>query len=261
MTLIVLCGTFLILLSYGFFWTVDKEVSKDGPGYELVSHRGLSCELPENTIEAFLGAIKKGFKWIELDVICTKDGVLVCAHNFDMERETDSYGYINEMTLKQVKGAYTGVSRGFSGGYRIPALKEVLAVLPKDVGLNIEIKTSSLFDFKAARALKKVIKHSKERKIIVSSFNPFALFYYKTKIGAAPVGFLLESKQFLWVVNWLHPTYLHVRADMLNSSIIDFCKRKEMTLLAWTVNNREAIKYCFNNNVKGVITDWREATI
>ena len=102
MTLIVLCGIFLILLSYGFFWTVDKEVSKDGPGYELVSHRGLSCELPENTIEAFLGAIKKGFKWIELDVICTKDGVLVCAHNFDMERETDSYGYINEMTLKQV---------------------------------------------------------------------------------------------------------------------------------------------------------------
>ena len=55
MTLIVLCGIFLILLSYGFFWTVDKRGFQGWPGIRIGIAWGLSCELPENTIEAFWG--------------------------------------------------------------------------------------------------------------------------------------------------------------------------------------------------------------
>ena len=61
----------------------------------MISHRGVTTNAPENTIESYLDAVNKGFRWIELDVLTTKDRALVCSHNFDLECETDSHGYIH----------------------------------------------------------------------------------------------------------------------------------------------------------------------
>ncbi len=124
----------------------------------MVSHRGVTINAPENTIESYVDAVKKGFRWIELDVMCTKDRALVCSHNYDLERETDSFGYIHQTLLKHIKNAYTGVLKGYSGGFRIPTLEDVLVSVPSNVGLNIEIKYSGLFDFTGARALCKMKK-------------------------------------------------------------------------------------------------------
>ena len=260
MLVVFLSGAFLYLLSYRYFWKVDSKEKEQGPGFEMVSHRGVTVSAPENTIEAFLEAVNKGFRWIELDVLTTRDRALVCSHNFDLERETDSYGYIHQKTLEDVKNAFTGVRRGYSGGFRIPTLNEVVGSVPTYVGLNIEIKYSSLFDFTAARAVCRLKKTLVNRRIIISSFNPIVLLYVKLFYGHAQTGFLLESKKYLWVVNWIHPTFLHPRGDIIDSEILTLCKERNMGILAWTLNNRCAIKWCFNNSVIGVITD-RERSV
>ena len=260
MFVIFLSGVLFYLLSHRYFWKVDAIAKEQGPGFEMVSHRGVSVNAPENTIEAFLDAVEKGFRWIELDVVATKDRALVCSHNFDLERETDCYGYIHHKTLKDVKNAFTGVTLGYTGGFRIPSLVEVLRSVPIDVGLNIEIKYSSLFDFSGARALCRLKKSFENRTIIVSSFNPIILLYIKLFFGCAHIGFLIESKKYLWVTNWIHPTFLHPRGDIIDSEILILCKERNMGILAWTINNRCAIKWCFNNNVIGVITD-RERSV
>ena len=260
MVVLIYAIAFLIF-AYRFFWSADLSKVKSGPGFELISHRGLSFEWPENTLESFLCAVSKGFKWVEMDVICTNDGTLVCAHNYDLERETDIYGYIHRVNISKVKTAFTGVNKGYTVGCRIPTLVEALERLPQNIGINIEIKTCSVFDFKGARALKKTLKNYESRNVIVSSFNPLALLFFKAQMGAAPIGLLLETTKYLWTVNWLQPSFLHVRADMINESLLKFTKQKGMGLIAWTVNNREAIKYCFNKEIRGVITDWKEATI
>ena len=260
MLFVFFTGFLLYLLSYRCFWRVDSIAREQGPGFEMVSHRGVTVNAPENTIEAFLDAVNKGFRWIELDVLTTKDRALVCSHNFDLERETDSFGYIHHKKLKDVKNAFTGVKRGHSGGYRIPSLVEVVESIPINIGLNIEIKYSSLFDFTGARALCRLKKSFANRMIIVSSFNPFVLLYVKLFYGHAQIGFLLESKKYLWVANWVHPTFLHARGDIIDSEILTFCRERNMGVLAWTINNRYAIKWCFNNNVIGVITD-RERSV
>ena len=255
MLVVFLCGAFLYLISHRYFWKVDPIAKEQGPGFEMVSHRGVTVEAPENTIEAFVAAVNRGFRWIELDVLTTKDRALVCSHNFDLERETDSHGYIHHKKLTDVKNAFTGVTKGYSGGYRIPSLVEVVKSIPINVGLNIEIKYSSLFDFTSARALCRLKKSFINRTIIVSSFNPIILLYIKLFFGHAHTGFLIESKKFLWVTNWIHPTFLHPRGDIIDSEILILCKERNMGILAWTINNRCAIKWCFNNNVIGVITD------
>ena len=35
---------------------------------------------------SFLDAQAHGFQWIEIDVITTKSGEIICSHNFDLEK-------------------------------------------------------------------------------------------------------------------------------------------------------------------------------
>jgi glycerophosphoryl diester phosphodiesterase len=56
----------------------------------MISHRGATKHFPENTLEAFTAAEELGFEGVELDVIASKDGVLYCSHNYQLEQETSS---------------------------------------------------------------------------------------------------------------------------------------------------------------------------
>jgi len=259
--MVLVCGLVLYVFAHRWFWVVEDSYKNDGPGNELISHRGVTINAPENTIQSYLDAVEKGFRWIELDVLSTKDGALICSHNFDLERETDLVGYIHQTNLKAIKSAHTGVKKGYSGSFRIPRLVDVLSGVPDSIGLNIEIKYSSLFDFSGARALCRLRERLNKRNVVISSFNPVILFYVKLFYGRAPIGFLVESTKYLWIVNWLHPTYLHPRADMIDSELLRFCGKRNLGVLAWTVNNRSAIKWCFNNKVVGVITDRERSTL
>lgn len=55
----------------------------------IIAHRGASWHLPEHTLEAY--ALAHGMKagMIEPDVVVTRDGVLLCAHDLTMEQTTD----------------------------------------------------------------------------------------------------------------------------------------------------------------------------
>lgn len=50
------------------------------------AHRGVTTEFPENTLPAFLAAIKQGYDYIELDPAFTKDGVCVAFHDSTLNR-------------------------------------------------------------------------------------------------------------------------------------------------------------------------------
>ena len=52
----------------------------------LVAHRGASHDAPENTLPAFELAWKQGADAIEGDFHLTKDGKIVCLHDYDTKR-------------------------------------------------------------------------------------------------------------------------------------------------------------------------------
>ena len=226
-----------------------------------IAHRGSRFRSPENTLASFHRAISEGADYLELDVRLTGDGHVVVAHDARLNRTSNGSGRIRRQELKQLKSLDFG--NWFHQDFKnetMPTLEEVLETFPS-TGLNIEIKAKSLFDLSTARALIKLLKNTKKRPLIISSFNPIILLYFKVMYQGAPTGYLLESKKFLWVTNWLHPSFLHPRADMVDDSLINYCRQKGMGILAWTVNNRDAIKFCFNKNINGVITDWKESNI
>jgi len=100
---------------------------------------------PENTRLAYEAAVLAGLGGIELDVVQTKDGEIICSHNFDLERETNGFGYIYNKIWSDLKNLNIATYR-VGEMERIPTLMDVLEQLPIDYIINIEIKTHKILD-------------------------------------------------------------------------------------------------------------------
>jgi glycerophosphoryl diester phosphodiesterase len=55
----------------------------------VVAHRGASGHRPEHTLDAYRTAVRMGADDIEIDLVITRDGVLVARHDAELERTTD----------------------------------------------------------------------------------------------------------------------------------------------------------------------------
>ena len=221
-----------------------------------MSHRGLTDRFPENTESSFLDAIEKGFKAIELDVVLSNDNELVCSHNFDLDTETEAKGLFKDKELKDLVKINTGMNYGVHKKQKLTSLKEVFLNLPKDIFLNIEIKSEYLFELKAVKVLNLYRKKGLIRQnYIVSTFNPFQVFYIRYFTGLRRVGFLVMYRSWLWMTNYIHPDALHPSAELLDPDLIKNCKERNIKINTWTVNNRVALEHCLKLEVNGIITD------
>jgi glycerophosphoryl diester phosphodiesterase len=69
----------------------------------LIAHRGASGERPEHTIASYTLAIEQGADFIELDLVLTKDGVLVARHENEISTTTDVAGHPEFASRKATK--------------------------------------------------------------------------------------------------------------------------------------------------------------
>ncbi|SHJ28856.1 glycerophosphodiester phosphodiesterase [Pseudozobellia thermophila] len=111
------------------------------PQQGICAHRGAHEKHPENTMAAFREAIRLGAQMIEFDVRLSKDGHPVVIHDPSVDRTTNGSGAVKSLTLAELKTLDAGSwkSPEFSDE-KIPTLQEVLAIMPKDIWLNIHLK-------------------------------------------------------------------------------------------------------------------------
>ena len=108
----------------------------------VIGHRGASREAPENTLASFRLAFDQGADGIEADFRLSADGEIVCLHD-------DSTGRTAGVDLRAERASWPDLRRldvgGWKGdawrGERIPSLGEVLAALPGDKCIFIELKS------------------------------------------------------------------------------------------------------------------------
>src|SRR2546430_906948 len=161
----------------------------------VVAHRGASATYPENTLEAFEGAVAAGADVVELDVRLTADGVPVILHDLDVGNRTEGSGFVHTLTLAQVKRLDA------SGGRRpraeIPTLGEALEVLSGRVGVNVEIKNlpgEPSFDSPREAAAEAAVLALHETgfrgPVLISSFNWLSIEKVRAMEGEMPTGFL-----------------------------------------------------------------------
>lgn len=128
----------------------------------IIAHRGLiNTKIKENTLPAFLNAIRNDYDGIELDIRKTKDNKIVVLHDAFINRTTTSSGYIKNKTLKQLKKINFGTKKYPA---KIPLLKEVLNNIKNSI-IIIELKETF-----TSKELNEVLKYNQNNKILICSF-------------------------------------------------------------------------------------------
>lgn len=127
------------------------------PRIQVHGHRGARGLRPENSLPAFAYAIEQGVDVLELDIVVTKDDVLVVSHDSRMnpaicEGPAGTETAIRKMTLAELRRWDCGAkaNRDFPKqlavpGTRVPTLQEVFDLVKRErsgVAFNIETKIS-----------------------------------------------------------------------------------------------------------------------
>ena len=148
----------------------------------VVAHRGASGYRPEHTLDAYRLGIRQGADDIELDLVPTRDGVLVARHESEISRTTDvadhprfadrfttkvidgetlSGWFVEDFTIAELNALAARErlpgtrpdNTTYDGSAGIPTFNEVLAMVHaestrrgRSVGVMAELKHASYFD-------------------------------------------------------------------------------------------------------------------
>lgn len=121
-------------------FTLAVSASEPLPERGICAHRGWNSAYPENTVPAFEAAVKMGAQMIEFDVRFTKDRQLVLMHDWTVDRTSNGKGNILNLTFDEVRALdFGGWKSPEFAGTQIPTLDEALAVIPRNIWLNIHL--------------------------------------------------------------------------------------------------------------------------
>jgi glycerophosphoryl diester phosphodiesterase len=234
------------------------------PSPIIFAHRGASAHAPENTLAAFVLALKHGAEAVEMDVKLTADGEVVIIHDQSVDRTTDGTGKVAELTLSAIKkldaGAYFDIAYA---GEPIPTLGEYFDMLGQRIFTNVELTNyASPRDDLPDKVVALVKEHNLVERVMFSSFNPRALQRAQTLLPEVPVGLLtlpgwkgwpLRS----WLGRMLVPGYqaLHPEKGDVTETLVGAAHRRGQRVHVWTVNDPGEMNRLFTLGVDGIFTD------
>jgi glycerophosphoryl diester phosphodiesterase len=106
---------------------------------KIVGHRGAKGLELENTVKGFKLTKELGVDSIELDVLSTRDGILVVCHDDDLKRLSGKQVKVSELTYSELAEIH------LTNNETIPLLYDVLALL-KGLHVIIDVKTDKHLD-------------------------------------------------------------------------------------------------------------------
>jgi glycerophosphoryl diester phosphodiesterase len=132
----------------------------------VVGHRGAAAYAPENTLESFREARRRGASWIELDVKTTRDGVPIIMHDESLLRTTGVDRLVIDTDRAELPAG-------------VPTFVEAIACLGElGLGCDVEIKPCPGREAATAQAVVETLRRCWPRHLpapLLSSFKDAAL--------------------------------------------------------------------------------------
>jgi glycerophosphoryl diester phosphodiesterase len=259
-------------------------------GFDWQGHRGCRGLKPENSLPAFMHALEfPEVTTLELDLAVSKDGKLIVSHEpffnpaiclqADGSRFTDSTS-MKMPLLKLTADEIRQFDCGSMGNPRFPeqdkirvfkpTFREVVAAVRAvrpSVRWNIEIKSQPSWDNIFHPAIEEfaalLISELKEYGITdfvtVQSFDIRALEAMHRLAPEIRLAYLIENmdsiernlKKLSFVPDIYSPYYLTV-----GHRAVQTCRKHNMKLIPWTVNEVTAMRRLVRLGVDGIITDY-----
>jgi glycerophosphoryl diester phosphodiesterase len=233
-----------------------------------LAHRGSRVLWPENTAEAFQGAVDLGYRYIETDVRITRDGVVVVCHDATLERTTNGTGPVERWDLEDLRRLDAGYWFDEPNGYpsrgaavRIRTLGEVFEMWP-EVHFNIDLKGPRM-EWAVADLIK---RHRRESSTLIGSFVDHRIARFRRIArGAIAVSAGPSAVVAMWAVSRVGGTMRRrvaayqlpfaYKSLPLDRKYIDAIHRSGAQVHAWTVNEAADMHRMLDLGVDGIVSD------
>ncbi|WP_248723580.1 glycerophosphodiester phosphodiesterase family protein [Seonamhaeicola sp. ML3] len=261
---------------------------------DIQGHRGCRGLMPENTIQAFDKAIDLGVHTLELDVVVSKDSVVVVSHEpfisrkycFDLTGNDISKGLdkafnLYQMTFDSIKQFDCGskVYPKFPEQKKLrtykPSLDEVIKVTkgknPK-IKFNIELKARPAYDTIytpipkefVQLVLEVVNKNDAFYETNLQCFDLRILEEIKNQSPHMVVALLVDENENIkdkLVKMSYAPEIISPYFKLLDAKTVRSLQAKNFKVIPWTVNKNENLQRMIDFGVDGIITDYPDRLI
>lgn len=232
---------------------------------EIIAHRGASGITPENTIVSFLEAVKAGSDIIEFDAHLSKDNEVIIIHDNTVNRTTDGFGKIRELTLPEIKKLDAGSWFGAQfRGERIPTLDEILQKNFNGVKLNIELK-GSLKEYNQFPeiVINKIRKYDAVKRVVITSFNTEFLKRVMALDSEISFGIISNFKiRNHWEISLKkNASQINPLWYFVNKSLVKNAHEHDVHIYPWTINKKYIVLWLLKMGIDGMITDHPEKLI
>lgn len=217
------------------------------------AHRGASAHATENTLAAFELARAHGADGIELDVLCCATGELVVFHDDDLRRLADRPERIEATPWPVLR------TLEVRGGHRIPLLTDALAAAG-ELLVNVELKS-----FRPGRpgpvpaaAARAIAAAGAAARVVVSSFDPLALWQLHVIAPHLPIGFLFEAsapRALRTLGGVLGASSLHPQQELCTPEAVARWRGRGFAVHAWTVDDPDRLRALAAAGVDGVFAN------
>jgi glycerophosphoryl diester phosphodiesterase len=211
----------------------------------VYAHRGASTEYPENTLAAFRRALELSAGGIELDVHLSADGVPMVIHDWTVDRTTDRFGLVSEMTFDELQSLNAGE------GEKIPTLGQVLDLIGDKLCVNIEVKANEA----GAAVLREL--QGRNTPALILSFDWNVLRYVRSQdadVVIWPIA-IAATDEAINVARDLRAPALAILHKAIDEDIVAQLKEQGLGLWVWTVNDQQRARIYADWGVIGICTD------
>ena len=215
----------------------------DAPRTLRLAHRGDWRRAPENTIPALLAAMDiPGCDGLEFDVQRSADGVPILFHDETLDRVLGRPERPGDLSARDLEDL------------GVPALADVLAALPRNAFLDVELKGDP------GPAVVEVLAAGRGpdlRHAVVSSFDPATLeriagraprwprWLNAYELSPSTIATALELECRAVAVEW----------HAIDAAAIARARAAELDVVAWTVRRRDTFRRLARLGVAGVCVE------
>jgi glycerophosphoryl diester phosphodiesterase len=230
----------------------------------LIAHRGASGHAPENTLAAFRKAVALGVNFIETDLQLTRDTRLVAIHDDTVNRTTNGHGVVHDLSLEELRKLDAGSWFGSEfTGERIPTLDEILDFAKKhDVVFYLELKPGGSWG--GEHALIGALRASGEiARTVVISFDAAILAAVRQIEPTLMTGLLYDGQLAdpLDKAVEIGARQVVVRGDLVTPWLLGQARRRDLQVVAWTVNQGAHMRLLMAAGIDGMMSDYPDRLV
>lgn len=215
---------------------------------KVIGHRGAAAYAPENTLESFREARRRGASWVETDIKLTADGVPIVMHDESLKRTTGVDRLVAETPRAELPPG-------------VPTFEEAIACFAEEgLGCNVEIKPCSGREAETGRAVAETLRRGWPAKLpapLLSSFKDTSLVAARAAAPEFARALLIGTIQDDWRVRAeaVAAAGINTNGEKLTAVRAVEIRRAGYALSVYTIDDGDVARALIGMGVDCVITD------